>query len=142
MEFAAAEKLEIGVHYCSADNRNSAQVNLQNKPFVASPGLQAAYPWMKRGEDDPFLKCAKAFGDDAAAVRDWAAGAGVPCDFNPAVPSAAFPCAFVPAVREACPSAVLGESANVLEQQPDGSFCMREVGLRELAAAPCCEYEN
>ena len=140
MEFAAAENLETGIHYCSADNRNSAQVNLQNKPFVASAGLQAAYPWMGQGEDDPFLKCAKAFGDDAAAVRDWAAGAGIPCDFNPAVPSAAFPCAFVPAVREACPSAVLGESANVLEQQPDGSFCMREVGLRELAIIDARKY--
>lgn len=140
MEFAAAENLETGIHYCSADNRNSAQVNLQNKPFVASAGLQAAYPWMGQGEDDPFLKCAKAFGGDAAAVRDWAAGAGIPCDFNPAVPSAAFLCAFVPAVREACPSAVLGESANVLEQQPDGSFCMREVGLRELAILDSRKY--
>ena len=102
---------------------------------MASAGLQAAYPWMGQGEDDPFLKCAKAFGGDAAAVRDWAAGAGIPCDFNPAVPSAAFPCAFVPAVRE-----VLGESANVLEQQPDGSFCMREVGLRELAILDSRKY--
>ena len=91
---------------------------------MASAGLQAAYPWMGQGEDDPFLKCAKAFGGD----------------FNPAVPSAAFPCAFVPAVREACPSAVLGESANVLEQQPDGSFCMREVGLRELAILDSRKY--
>ena len=99
---------------------------------MASAGLQAAYPWMGQGEDDPFLKCAKAFGGDAAA--------GIPCDFNPAVPSAAFPCAFVPAVREACPSAVLGESANVLEQQPDGSFCMREVGLRELAILDSRKY--
>ncbi|WP_418931545.1 hypothetical protein [Gordonibacter pamelaeae] len=73
-------------------------------------------------------------------MRDWAAGAGIPCDFNPAVPSAAFPCAFVPAVREACPSAVLGESANVLEQQPDDSFCMREVGLRELAILDSRKY--
>ena len=95
---------------------------------------------MYKRQDDPFLKCAKAFGGDAAAVRDWAAGAGIPCDFNPAVPSAAFPCAFVPAVREACPSAVLGESANVLEQQPDGSFCMREVGLRELAILDSRKY--
>ena len=66
-------------------------------------------------------------------MRDWAAGAGIPCDFNPAVPSAAIPCACAPAAREACPSAVLGESSNVLEEQPDGSFCMREVGVRELA---------
>ena len=64
---------------------------------------------MGQGEDDPFLKCAKAFGGDAAAVRDWAAG-------------------------------VLGESANVLEQQPDGSFCMREVGLRELAILDSRKY--
>lgn len=140
VEFAAAENLEMGIHYCSADNRNSAQVNLQNKPFAASPGLQAAYPWMGRSGDDPFLKCAKAFGDDAAAVRDWAADTGVPCDFNPTVPSAAIPCTCAPAAREACPSAVLGESSNVLEEQPDGSFCMREVGLRELAILDSRKY--
>ena len=43
-------------------------------------------------------------------------------------------------LREGEIAAVLGESANVLEQQPDGSFCMREVGLRELAIIDSRKY--
>lgn len=132
VEFAVREGLRIGVHYCSADNRNSGQINLQNKPFETARELQRSYPWMDRDEGDFFLKCAKAFGDDAEAVRNWAESVSVPCDFNPTVPSVTFPRESFPAARKACPSARFGESVNVLEKQDDGYFCMREVGVREI----------
>ena len=66
MEFAVAENLRMGVHYCSADNRISAQVNLQNKMFSHDGRLRRQWPWMDADEDDHFLRCAKAFGGGAA----------------------------------------------------------------------------
>lgn len=133
MEFAVREHLEIGVHYCSADNRNSGQINLQNKVFMVGSELRQAYPWMERDEDDFFLKCAKAFGDDVATVREWAEGATVPYGINMAVPSIVFSRAYLATARRACPQAAFAESINVLEEQPEGFYCMREVGVRELS---------
>ena len=132
LEFVDREDLRIGMHYCSADNRNAGQVNLQDKAFEAKRDVRRVYPWIERDGDDYFLKCAKAFGDDVAPVKEWAESAAAPCHVNAGVPSIAFPLDLVPAVRKACPTVALGMSANVLEEQADGSFCMREVGVEEL----------
>ena len=132
LEFADQEDLRIGMHYCSADNRNAGQVNLQDKAFEAKRDVRRVYPWIERDGDDYFLKCAKAFGDDVAPVKEWAEGAAAPCHVNADVPSIAFPLDLLSAVRKACPTVALGMSANVLEEQADGSFCMREVGVEEL----------
>ena len=94
--------------------------------------MRRVYPWIERDGDDYFLKCAKAFGDDVAPVKEWAEGAAAPCHVNADVPSIAFPLDLLSAVRKACPTVALGMSANVLEEQADGSFCMREVGVEEL----------
>ena len=135
LEFADREDLRIGMHYCSADNRNAGQVNLQDKAFEAKRDVRRVYPWIERDGDDYFLKCAKAFGDDVAPVKEWAESAAAPCHVNAGVPSIAFPLDLVPAVRKACPTVALGMSANVLEEQADGSFCMREVGVEEFSLA-------
>ena len=72
MEYAVRESLLLGVHYCSSDNKNTGQVYQQNKVFTCDDGVWAHYPWLEADEGDRLLKCAKAFGDDAAHVRDWA----------------------------------------------------------------------
>ena len=44
LEFADQEDLRIGMHYCSADNRNAGQVNLQDKAFEAKRDVRRVYP--------------------------------------------------------------------------------------------------
>lgn len=129
--FAAEEDLRLGVHYCSADNRNSAQVWLQNRPFSQEAAIRDHYPWLAQDEGDHFLKCAKAFGSDAPRVRAWAEHRGFPCSFNEAEGTAAFPLRCVGNVREDFPRAELAESAYILETNDD-TVALREVGLRAL----------
>ena len=103
-EFAEREKMRLGVHYCSADNRNSAQVSLQNAPFARSEDVRRHYAWLAFDEGDHFLKCAKAFGDDAERVRKWAdAKEGVPYDFDGSAERIAFPLKLAQEAREALP---------------------------------------
>lgn len=135
IQFAAVENLRVGVHYCSADNRVSAQVNLQNKTFSCDKALQQRWPWMDVDGSDRFLKCIKAFGDEAVRVREWAALAGsVPYDFDADIPSIALPRSLAAEAIRACPGVSFGESMNVLEDDPEGGVArMREVAIRELA---------
>lgn len=132
MEYAVRESLLLGVHYCSSDNKNTGQVYQQNKVFTCDDGVWAHYPWLEADEGDRLLRCAKAFGADAACVRDWARAAGVPCSFDEGVPSAAIPLGSVAALREMCPGVALAESANVFERRETGELYLREVGVREM----------
>lgn len=96
--------MRLGVHYCSADNRNSAQVSLQNAPFAHSEDVRRHYAWLAFGEGDHFLKCAKAFGDDAERVRKGAdAKESVPYDFDGSAERIAFPLKLAQEAREALP---------------------------------------
>ena len=132
LEYAARAGLLLGVHYCSSDNKNTGQVYQQNKVFTCNDGVQAQYSWLSADAGDRLLKCAKAFGRDAAAVYDWAQAAGVPCEFDSEIPSVAFPLARVGDARLACPGVSLAESANVFEQREEGELYLREVDIREL----------
>ncbi|MEI3232277.1 MAG: hypothetical protein V8S24_14250 [Gordonibacter pamelaeae] len=133
MEFAVAENLRMGVHYCSADNRISAQVNLQNKMFSHDGRLRRQWPWMDADEDDHFLRCAKAFGGGAADVREWAERAGsIPYSYDADVPSIAIPRSLASDAMKAYPKASFGESVSVLEREGD-IICMREIAVRKLA---------
>lgn len=143
LEFAQGEGLKLGIHYCSSDNKNTGQIFQQNKAYLADPALRRAYPWMRADEGDRFLKCAKAFGDDAGLVRAWADAAGLDgYGYDPDVPSIAFPSDWVDELRRAIPAAALGESVNVVEERepqtagpasarPD--LYLREVAVRELS---------
>ena len=104
----------------------------QNKVFTCDDGVWAHYPWLEADEGDRLLRCAKAFGADAACMRDWARAAGVPCSFDEGVPSAAIPLGSVAALREMCPGVALAESANVFERRETGELYLREVGVREM----------
>lgn len=126
MEFASREGLRLGVHYCSSDNKNTGQIFQQNKAFFADADLRAAHPWMSQDEGDRFLKCAKAFGEDARRAREWAARAGVPCGFDAEVRSAALPLACADALARACPGIKLAESASVVERREPEAGSARE----------------
>ena len=131
MQRAADEGLSFGLHYCSADNRNSAQVNRQNDVFFVQ-GLDKVYPWIDRDDDDGFLRCLKVFGEDVPKVRAWAEACGVACYANDAVPSLSLPRSVLDALRVAYPGVQVGKSTNILEELPNGDYCMREIGVREL----------
>lgn len=143
MEFAQHEGLTLGVHYCSSDNKNTGQIFQQNRAFFADPALREAYPWMREDEGDRFLKCMKAFGSDAELVRKWADAAGLTdYGYDPDIPSIAFSGDWIAALRKACPSVVLGESVNVVEErEPEGPGSERvavrpDLTLREVALVP------
>lgn len=135
MEFASERRLRIGIHYCSADNRNSGQVYQQNRAFDAESGLRARFPWMAHDERDRFLKCAKAFGADVEPLRAWAKETDVPYGVDEDVPQISFPLARIDEARAAVPSAAFGVSVNIVEEpeEGDGAFYMREVALEEIA---------
>jgi pyruvate formate-lyase activating enzyme-like uncharacterized protein len=61
VEFALDEHLELGVHYCSLENKHTGQIYQQN----------SAHPKPRNmffSQSDYFLKSAKVFGDDIAPV--------------------------------------------------------------------------
>ncbi len=63
MEFAAEEKLQLGIHYCSLENKNFGQMYQQNKM------LAPHHPTLLFSEQDYYLKTVKAFGDEALLVK-------------------------------------------------------------------------
>ncbi len=132
--FAHEEKLRLGIHYCSADNRNSAQVSLQNSPFENAEEVRRHYAWLALDEGDHFLKCAKAFGDDAERVREWMEdNENAPYDFDDGDRRIAFPLKLAQEVRKALPEIGLGLSSSILEDH-DGALMLREVGLERIEA--------
>jgi pyruvate formate-lyase activating enzyme-like uncharacterized protein len=62
IEFALQRGLRLGVHYCSVENRNSAQVYEQNTQSTIPQVLYFSHR-------DYFLKSAKVFGDDVPVVK-------------------------------------------------------------------------
>lgn len=142
LEFAEREGLGLGIHYCSSDNKNTGQIFQQNRAFFADARLREAHPWMRADEGDRFLKCVKAFGSDAEAVRAWADAAGAAYGFDPDIPSIALASEHVAQLRKACPTAELAESVNVVEErEPDDAPGQGALGspylyLREVAVVP------
>ena len=63
LRYAAEQKLALGVHYCSLENKNFGQMYQQNN----RPGL--THPTLFFSQRDYYLKTVKAFGADAAAVK-------------------------------------------------------------------------
>jgi hypothetical protein len=72
LNFALAQKLRLGVHYCSLENKFSSQIYQQNAPF------RHTYPCCILSEKDYFLKSAKVFGRDMAPVESFLRKSGLP----------------------------------------------------------------
>lgn len=62
IEFAMQAELQMGVHYCSLENKHTGQIYQQNADFDLPQTLHFS-------QKDYFLKSAKVFGDDVAAVK-------------------------------------------------------------------------
>lgn len=132
LEFAENEQLRIGIHYCSADNRNSAQVCLQNAPFESDERVRRHYAWLELDENDHFLRCAKAFGADAQLVAAWAEKRDdVPYDFNERDAACAIPLRCAEQARSELPGVRFGRSVALLEER-DAALSLREVALEPL----------
>ena len=133
MEFACEQGFRMGVHYCSADNRNTGQIYQQNLAFdapdAAGAALRERYPWMAHDEDTRFLVCAKAFGRDVGPMAAWAREAGVPHGVDEGIPLVAFPLEQADTARAAVPGAEIGVSVNVVEDDGEGNLSMREVAI-------------
>ncbi|MGV8083887.1 MAG: radical SAM protein [Coriobacteriia bacterium] len=63
LEFALHERLKLGVHYCSLENKFTGQIYLQNIRFCDD------LEYATMSEKDYFLKTAKVFGDDVQSVE-------------------------------------------------------------------------
>jgi pyruvate formate-lyase activating enzyme-like uncharacterized protein len=62
IDFALDEKLKLGVHYCSLENKNTGQIYQQNS-------IRPLPKTMQFSNTDYFLKSAKVFGEDILPVQ-------------------------------------------------------------------------
>ena len=74
LRFAEERKLGMGVHYCSLDNKNTGQVFQQNRGFLFDDAFARSHAWLSMDTQDYFLKCARAFEEDAVQVCTWLEG--------------------------------------------------------------------
>ena len=72
LEFALDEGLEMGVHYCSLENKNRDQVLQLNRAVVLDPSLYEL-------GDDCFYHASKVFDGDVASVRRMLDDCGGSC---------------------------------------------------------------
>ena len=68
IRFAEEKGLRLGVHYCSADNKNTGQLYQQNLPN------KGEFPFCAFSEDGNYLTSVKVFEPDAEKVRAALAG--------------------------------------------------------------------
>ena len=129
LRFAREHKLDIGVHYCSSDNKNTGQLYQQNRMLdrLQATGRYCEYRFDER---DYFVKCAKAFGPTVKDVRRVleAALPDASAHLSFDGETLSFPDAYVDDVIAAVPDAELGISFNVVELSDEGPR-VREVSI-------------
>jgi pyruvate formate-lyase activating enzyme-like uncharacterized protein len=118
LEFALDQGLQLGVHYCSLENKHTGQIYQQNSLRPAP----APYTFSPR---DYFLKSAKVFGRDIRPVRQALQRAGeTRLERNRDYDYLEFPVQQIPALSEL--EVEVGLSSNVAEVEA-GQPCLREV---------------
>ncbi|MDO4854539.1 MAG: radical SAM protein [Coriobacteriia bacterium] len=133
LEFANEQKLRLGVHYCSSDNKNTGQIFQQNKCFTAAgSALRKRYPWLSRDDESQFLICTKAFGSDAAKLHSWLTAQNAPFDFQPEILCVSFPASLAAAALKEFPGATLALSHNVFEEDEANALKLREVSVQKF----------
>lgn len=129
MRFAAEQKLSLGVHYCSLENKNFGQMYQQNH----HPEL--IHPTLLFSERDYYLKTVKAFGEDAVQVKKLFDKRGnTRYLYDPKAQYIQLHPA--DAVRLQGRRWELAVSVNVLEER-GGELCLRELKLLRASAADC-----
>lgn len=129
LAYAAGEKMKLGVHYCSLENKHFGQLYQQNR--VLARGGSTMY----FSEKDHYLKTVKAFGNDALRVLEVFRRAGIRnyiydregqfIQFHPQDAR----------LLKNCP-AELALSVNVMEKR-DGEVVARELKLQLIQAQDC-----
>ena len=135
LEFAKNEKISLGIHYCSSDNKNSGQIFQQNKSFREYPAIRTALPWLTQNESDYLLECVKVFGKDAEKLRTlWNAERRTEAwAYDETVPTLSMAPSLLPIARKTLPRGRFACSKNVLEPTKDGKHLRpREIACEEL----------
>lgn len=122
LRFARDEGLSLGVHYCSMENKHTGQVYRQNAPCAGR------YPLRRMSGRDHFLKSAKAFGGDRAAVREVLAREGARFEDSDDLDSTEFPLDAVALLCGELPDVELAVSYAICEPR-DGEVVLRELRL-------------
>lgn len=129
LRFAAEEKLSLGVHYCSLENKNFGQMYQQNY----HPEL--IHQTLLFSERDYYLKTVKAFGEDAVQVKKLFDKRGnTRYLYDPKAQYIQIHPA--DAARLQGRRWELAVSVNVLEER-GGEPCLRELKLLRASAADC-----
>lgn len=133
MKYAMEEKMDLGIHYCSLENKNFGQMYQQNRILAKGDST------MHFSEKDFYLKAVKAFGKEAIQVREIFRKAGVRnyiydkekqfIQFHPADSR-------LLAGRQL----ELAVSVNVMEER-EGQIVSRELKLQKAAVSDC-KVEN
>lgn len=121
LDWAMDQGLELGIHYCSLENKNRMQMHQQNTQARLDGAL-----WLFDDEDF-FWKTAKVFDGDMAVTKQLLKAAGVPYQEDPDEESLQFHPRHLPLVAGA--GTLPAISFNVLENYPEG-IAVRELALR------------
>ncbi len=131
MLWAHEQGLELGMHYCSLENKHRMQIRQINEPYAhISPAYAFDY-------DDFFLKTIQVFGQDRATVRGALRLLGCKAFSDDAEADVlSFHPEYLARVRKLCNAdghpVRFCVSTNVI-QEHDGALAIRELKVRELA---------
>lgn len=123
LEFAVDNRLSLGVHYCSLENKFSGQIYLQNYWYRNS------YNFCTFSERDYFLKSGKVFGEDVVPVSQLF----VELELTHTRKDEdggfiQFPLAYIEYLKDSFPQMELGISSHVVEGEK-GNCVLRELCL-------------
>ncbi|MBM4761288.1 radical SAM protein [Bacillus sp. B15-48] len=119
VEFAIENKLNLGVHYCSLENKFTGQIYQQNIDHT----IGELYTFSER---DYFLKTAKAFGKDQRKVKELLDQQEISYEFNADFDYIQFPIDAIKYFGKKNIDLII--SSNVIEQGKEGTQ-IREVDI-------------
>ncbi len=132
LEFAEAEGLSLGVHYCSLENKFTSQLYLQNASFAEK------FPLYSLSDENCFLVAAKVYGQDAhKAAEVFQAAQMNAYEWFKDAGFLTFPLAAVEVLAEEFPEMELALSLAVVEGSSVADAQLREVGVVPMTAAAC-----
>jgi pyruvate formate-lyase activating enzyme-like uncharacterized protein len=122
LKYIAKQKYSYGAHYCSLENKLTAQIWQHNRSVKITETEHLS-------EKDFFIKTAKAYGEDAAKVRDIFEKDGV-MHYNYNAPASVieFPVSEISRLKGL--NIELGISSMILDRQGE-QLCVREVAVHK-----------
>lgn len=137
LEFAQEEQLQLGVHYCSLENKLSGQIYQQNH------AAQEDYAYCSFSERDYFLKSAKVYGEDAEKVaklltREQGKRATKYFRLDKQAQVCEFPPHFLALLKASYPDLQVALSYHVVEHDGQGQL-LRELRLDLTTPKDFCE---